>query len=80
MYGYTFSFTLKLANSLLQKLATFYIWNVKQKDDGVDQNTLHCCYGDYMTTNQQIDKTCWRDFVKLFPKTCQNSLFVIRFP
>ena len=50
---YSFSFTLTLAASLLQNLAKLYIWNVKQKDDGVDQNTLHCCYGDYMTTNQQ---------------------------
>ena len=27
--------------------------NVKQKDDGMDQNTLQCYYGDYVTMNQQ---------------------------
>ena len=53
MYSYTFSFTLKLTTTLLQKLATFYVWIVKQKDDEMDQNTLHCCYGNYVTTNQQ---------------------------
>ena len=52
MYRYNFSFTLKLATTLLQKLATFHMWNVKQKDDGMDQNTIHCCYGEYVTTNQ----------------------------
>ena len=31
IYSYTFSFTLKSATTLLQKLATFYICNVKQK-------------------------------------------------
>ena len=35
MYKYTFSFTLKLTTTLLQKLATFYMWKVKQKDDGM---------------------------------------------
>ena len=53
MYRYTFSFTLKLATTLLQKLGTIYMWNVKQKDDGMDQDMLHCCYGKYVTTNQQ---------------------------
>ena len=53
MYRYTFSFTLKLTTTLLQKLATFHMWNVKQKDDGIDQNTLHCCYGEYVTAKQQ---------------------------
>ena len=28
--------------------------NVKQKDDKMDQNTFHCCYGGYVTTNQQL--------------------------
>ena len=37
MYRYTFSFTLKLITALLQKLATFYIWNIKQKDDEMDK-------------------------------------------
>ena len=40
MYRYTFSFTLKLTNTLLQELATFYMWNVNQNDDGIDQNIL----------------------------------------
>ena len=22
------------------------MWNVKQKDDRMDQNTLNCCYGE----------------------------------
>ena len=52
MYRYNFSFTLKLTTTLLQKLATFHMWNVKQKNDGMDQNTIHCCYGEYVTTNQ----------------------------
>ena len=67
MYRYTSSLTLKLTNSLLQKVATFYTWDVKQKDDEMDQNTLHCGYGNYATTNQQtyINKRCCRDFVSL---------------
>ena len=51
MYRYTFSFTLKLATKLLQKLAKFYMHIVKQRDDGLNQYTLHGCYGDYVTTN-----------------------------
>ena len=50
MYRYIFSFTLKLITALLQKLAIFHIWNVKQKDDGMVQN---CCYDEYVATNQQ---------------------------
>ena len=46
MYKYTFSFTLKIRTRILQKLATFYMWNVKQKVNGVDQNTRHYYYGD----------------------------------
>ena len=53
MYRHTFSFTLKLTTTLLQKLATFHMWNVKQKDDGIDQNTLHCCYGEYVAAKKQ---------------------------
>ena len=53
MYRYIFSLTLKLITTLLQKLEIFNIWNVKQKDDGMDQNTLYCCYDEYVTTNQQ---------------------------
>ena len=29
------------------------MWNVKQKDDGMDQKTLHGCCGEYVTTNQK---------------------------
>ena len=47
MYRYTFSFTLKLLTTLLEKLPIFHIWNVKQNDDKIDQNTLHCCYDEY---------------------------------
>ena len=47
MYGYTVTFTIKLTTTL------FHMWNVKQKDDGIGQNTLHCCYRDYVITNQQ---------------------------
>ena len=53
MYRYIFSFTLRLITTLLQKLGIFHICNVKQKDDGIDQNTLYCCYDEYVTTNQQ---------------------------
>ena len=37
MYRYTFNFTLKLITALLQKFATFYIWNIKQKDNEMDK-------------------------------------------
>ena len=53
MYRYAFSFALKLATILLQKLAIFHMRNVKKKDDGMDQNTPHYCYGEDVTTNQQ---------------------------
>ena len=53
MYRYVFSFTLKLITTLLQKLAIFHIWYVKQKDDGMDQNTLHCFYNEHVATYQQ---------------------------
>ena len=53
IYRYAFSFTLKLRTTLLQKLAAFYTWNVTQKDNGKDQNTLHYYYGDYVTMSQQ---------------------------
>ena len=33
MYRCTLSFTLNLMTALLQMLATFYIWNIKQKND-----------------------------------------------
>ena len=64
---YRYNFTLKLTTTLFQKLATLYMWNVKQKDDGMGQNTLHCRYGEYVTTNQQtwINKTCCHDFASL---------------
>ena len=41
MYRHAFRFRLKLTATLLQKLATFYMWNGKQKGDGMDQDTLH---------------------------------------
>ena len=64
MHRYTCSCILNLTTTLLQKLAMFYMWNVKQKDDVTEQNILHYCYGDYVTTNQQtqISKTCCRNF------------------
>ena len=49
---YIFNFTIKLANTPLQKLAIFYMLNEKQKDNEMDQNTLSCFYGDYVTRNQ----------------------------
>ena len=30
------------------------MWNVKEKDNRMDQNTLQCCYSRYVTANQQI--------------------------
>ena len=35
------------------------MWNIKQKTNGMDQNTLLCCYGQYVTTNHQtqVNKT-----------------------
>ena len=41
---------MKLRTTLLQKLAAYEIYEM---DDGMDQSTLHCCYGEYVTTNQQ---------------------------
>ena len=40
------------------------MWNVKQKDNGMDQNILHYCHDDYVTTNEQtqIKKAFSRDF------------------
>ena len=48
-------------------VATFYTWNVQQKDDGVKQNTLRYYYGDYQNMNlqTQINKTCCRYFASL---------------
>ena len=46
IYRYISSFTLKLITAFPQKLAIFDVWNVKQKDDGTDQNTLRCCYDE----------------------------------
>ena len=86
MYRYAFSFTMKLTATLLQRVATFYMWKVKQKDDGINRNTFGCCYGYYVTTNQQtkINKSCWPDFTSLhvivFSKAFQKLLFVIVFP
>ena len=54
MYRDILSFTLKLTATLLQKLATFCTSNVKQNDHWMDQNTPHCCYSDYVTTNKKI--------------------------
>ena len=39
VFRYTFSFTLRLTSTLLQKLAKFYMWNVKQEDDGMNQKS-----------------------------------------
>ena len=34
MYRYAFGFATKLTTTLLEKIAIFNMWNVKQKDDG----------------------------------------------
>ena len=51
--------------------------NIKQKDDGMDQNTLHCCYVHSVATDQQnlMNKTRWRDFVSLAISHCFQRLF-----
>ena len=43
------------------------MWNVKQKNDGMNQSTLFCCYDNFVTANQQtqMNKTCWGDFASL---------------
>ena len=46
---------MKIIAILLQELAIFYVWNVKQKDDGMDQSTLHCCYGAYVTKTNKFE-------------------------
>ena len=53
MDRYIFSFTLKLITTLVQKLVIFHILNVKQTDNGMDQNTLHYCYDKHVARNQQ---------------------------
>ena len=74
-----FSFTLKLITTLLQKLATFYIWNYKQKDLIKTQSTVVMvtiwllCYGKHSGV---ILRTY---HITLFSKTCPNLLFVIGF-
>ena len=52
MYKYTFIFILNLTTTLPQMVAKLYLWKVK-KNDGMNQNTFHRFYGDYVTTNQQ---------------------------
>ena len=51
--------------------------NIKQKDDGMDQNTLHCCYAHSVATDQQnlMNKTRWRDFASLTISHCFQRLF-----
>ena len=58
------------------------MWNVNQTDDGIYQNILHCCYGDYIYTNLQTQKIKHASVIHatLFSKTFQNLLFVIGFP
>ena len=83
IYRYIFRFTLELINTLLQKLAIFHIWNVIQKDGGMNQNSLHCCYDEYVTTNQQTKHalvSLHRYHVKYFLEAGQNILFVLGFP
>ena len=53
---------IEVNNCTTSKVSKFHMWNVKQKDDGIDQNTLHCSYGEYVTTNEQ---TCCPDFASL---------------
>ena len=53
MYRYIFSFTLKLITILLKNLAIFSNIESKTKGYGLAQNTLHCCYDEYVATNQQ---------------------------
>ena len=56
MYRNTFGFMLKLTTALLKKPAMLYMWNVKQKHDGMDQSTIPFCYGDYVTTNPGLSQ------------------------
>ena len=93
VYIYTFSLTLQLTTILLQKLLHFsyniLFMEFKDKNYEMGQNIHHCCYGDYVTANQQIqiNKACWLDFASLpshivFKNFIQfiNLLFVIGFP
>ena len=54
-------------NNYTHSKAIFHTQNVKQKDDGMDQNTLHYCYDEHMATNQQtkINKTCCHNIASL---------------
>ena len=63
--------------------------NVKQKNDGMDQNTLHCFHDKYGEMWLEIKKLkqikhnaviLHPYHVTLLSKTCQNVLFVVGFP
>ena len=55
-YRYIFSFTLKLTTTE---------WNERQKENGMDQNLVHCGYGNYYNQQTYIYKTCLHDFASL---------------
>ena len=44
---------IEVNNYTTSKVSNISHKNVQQKDDGMDQNTLNCCYNEYVTTNQQ---------------------------
>ena len=44
---------LKLLAAFIEKVAMLYMWNLKEKDDWMNQNIFHICYANYMSTNQQ---------------------------
>ena len=85
MYRYIFSFTWKLITSLLQKLAILNIWNVKHKDDGMDQNNSNVVMMDawlQMSKFKYIKHAAviLRLYhVTSFSKAYQNLLFVAGF-
>ena len=69
VYRYTFSFTLKLTTTLLQKLATLYIWSVKEKElwnESKHTPLLLWWIYDYESANLNIPITpyCFHRLVK----------------
>ena len=44
---------IEVNNYITSKARNSYARYVKQNEDGMDKNILHCCYGEYVTTNKQ---------------------------
>ena len=48
-----FQLCIEVNDYTTSKVSNISYEECKKKDDGMDQNTLHYCYGEYVTANQQ---------------------------